>query len=376
MPTIIDYLGLSPGNLVQGVSLMPAVAASKPVRTNYSYLETLYPKTHLGWSELRGMRTDQWKLIVGPKPELYELTQDATEGHSVLAEHPADSDRLEKQIWEIAGPPDSLGKLEMPAVDPQTRQELQSLGYASAGSQHDVRIDMSGPDPKDRIHVLGTLEKAGDLMNKNRFREAIPLLEVAIRQDPTNPLLYQHLGICFQRLDQALKAVRLYQQAIENHADTDETHSELGELFMRMGAKVRAIQSMEEAARINPSDLQNLNNLATLYVEINKLEEAERVLQAILIQDSHHSAALNLFGILEIKRGHTDLAKMYFERAVSDNPDLAQAYMNLGILAQDAGETQQAISYFKKFLEKAEPKEHRDIIPKVKKTLSELQGRL
>jgi arylsulfatase A-like enzyme/Tfp pilus assembly protein PilF len=376
MPTISDYLGLSSGNQVQGVSLMPAIMEGKPVRTNYSYLETLYPKTHLGWSELRGMRTDEWKLIVGPKPELYEITQNPSEDHNVLAQHPVDSDRLQKQVWQIAGAPESLGKLEMQPVDEQTRQELQSLGYVSAGAQREVRIDMSGPDPKDRIQVLKVLEKAGDLMNRNQFGQAIPQLEAAVRQDPTNPLIYQHLGICFQRLGQVLKAVRLYQEAIQNHADTDETHAELGELFMRLGAKVRAIESMEQAAKINPTDLQNLNNLATLYLETGKLEDAERVLQAILVQDNHHSAAINLFGIVEIQRGHSDLAKKYFERALGYDPDLAQAYMNLGILAQDAGQNQQAIDYFQKFLEKAEPKEHRDIIPKVKKALSELQGKL
>ena len=376
MPTIADYLGLSAGNQVQGITLMPTISEGKPARTNYSYLETLYPKTHLGWSELRGMRTDEWKLIVGPKPELYEIAQDPGEDHDVLTQHPADSDRLQKQIWEIAGAPESLGKLEMQPVDEQTRQELQSLGYVSAGTQRDVRIDMSGPDPKERIHVLTALEKAGDLMNRNRFREAIPQLEAAVHQDPTNPLIYQHLGICFERSGQVLKAVRLYQQAIQNHADTDETHAELGELFMRMGAKVRAIESMEEAARINPTDLQNLNNLAALYLEMNRPEDAERVLQVILLQDHRDSAATNLMGIIEIQRGHVDLAKKYFESALSYNPDLAQAYMNLGILAQDAGQTQQAIDYFKQFLEKAEPKEHRDIIPKVKKALSELQGKL
>jgi Flp pilus assembly protein TadD len=138
---------------------------------------------------------------------------------------------------------------------------------------------MSGPDPKDRIQVLSVLEKAGDLMNHDRFREAVTPLEDAVRQDPTNPLIYQHLGICFERLGQLRKAVQLYQQAIQNKADTDETHAELGELFMRMGAKARAIESMERAANMNPTDLQNLNNLAMVYVETGKLEDAERVLR-------------------------------------------------------------------------------------------------
>jgi len=375
MPTITDYLGLSPGAQAQGISLLPTILEGKPVRTNYSYLETLYPKTHLGWSELRGMRTDEWKLIVGPKPELYAMTQDPVEEHNVLPQHPAESDRLQKQVWQIAGAPESLGKLEMRPVDEQTRQELQSLGYVSAGTQREVRIDMSGPDPKDRIHVLSILEQAGDMMNRDRFQEAIPRLEEAVRQDPTNPLIYQHLGICFQRLGQLLKAVKLYQQAIRNNVDTDETHSELGEIFMHLGAKGRAIESMEQAARMNPTNLQNLNNLATVYVETGKLDDGERVSQAILAQDSRHSAATNLLGIVEIQRGNIELARRYFERALSYNPNLAQAYMNLGILAQEAGQNQQAIGYFKKFLEKAEPKEHRDIIAKVKKALSDLQAK-
>ena len=140
---------------------MPAIVERKRVRTNYSYMETLYPKTHLGWSELRGTRTDEWKLIVSPKPELYRMTDDSNETRNVVTQYPADSDRLEKQVWEIAGPPQNLGILKMQPVDEQTRQQLQSLGYASAGTQRKVRIDMSGPDPKDHIQVLAVLEKAG-----------------------------------------------------------------------------------------------------------------------------------------------------------------------------------------------------------------------
>ncbi len=375
MPTITDYLGLSPGNQVQGTSLMPAIVERKRVRTNYSYMETLYPKTHLGWSELRGTRTDEWKLIVSPKPELYRMTDDSNETRNVVTQYPADSDRLQKQVWEIAGPPQNLGILKMQPVDEQTRQQLQSLGYASAGTQRKVRIDMSGPDPKDHIQVLAVLEKAGNLMNHDRFRDAVPLLEGMLRRDPTNPLIYEHLGVCYEQLGQILKGARLYQEAIQNKADTDQILAKLGAIFLRLGNKARAIEFMEQAASLNPTDLKNLDNLSTVYFEMGRLADAERVLRAILAQDDHHSVANNLYGILEIQRGHEEQARQYFEKAIQYNPGLAQAYMNLGILAQDAGDTQQAITYFRKFLEKAEPKEHRDIIPKVKKALAQLQAK-
>jgi arylsulfatase A-like enzyme/Tfp pilus assembly protein PilF len=372
MPTIADYLGISAGSQVQGVSLMPAILDGKGVRTNYSYMETLYPKSHLGWSELRGIRTDEWKLVVAPKSELYQMARDRSESFNVIHQYPADSERLEKKVWEIAGAPETLGKLEQQPLDEQTRQELQSLGYVSAGTQRELRIDMSGPDPKDRVYVLGILEKAGDLMNHNRFREAIPLLQDMVHHDPTNPLLYQHLGLCFQQLGRYLKTVQLYQEAIRNRADTDQTHAELGEIYGRLGDRARAIESMEQAAKMNPRDLQNLNNLAAVYLEFGRFDDTERVLRAILVQNDHHSAATNLFGILEIQRGHEDLARDYFERAIRYNPELAQAYMNLGILAEEAGQKQLAINYYRKFLEKAEPKEHRQIIPKVKAALAKL----
>ena len=45
---------------------------------------------------------------------------------------------------------------------------------------------------------------------------------------------------------------------------------------------------------MNPTDLQNLNNLATAYLEFGRLNETERVLGMILSQNDHHSAAINL----------------------------------------------------------------------------------
>jgi arylsulfatase A-like enzyme len=48
MPTIVDYLGLSPGNQAQGTSLLPAVLEGKSLTASFAYMETLYPKTALG----------------------------------------------------------------------------------------------------------------------------------------------------------------------------------------------------------------------------------------------------------------------------------------------------------------------------------------
>ena len=83
MPTIVDYLGLSPGNQAQGTSLLPAVLEGKSLTDSFAYMETLYPKTALGWAELRAVRTNEWKYVAAPKPELYHLTEDPAEARNV-----------------------------------------------------------------------------------------------------------------------------------------------------------------------------------------------------------------------------------------------------------------------------------------------------
>ncbi len=373
MPTIVDYFGVSPGNRAQGVSLLPTIADGKGVRSNYCYMETFYPKTTLGWSELRGVRTEEWKRVVAPKPELYRLKEDLREERNLAAQYPMDLDRLEKKVWEIAGAADHEAEAGQQPVDEQTLQQLRSLGYASAGVIRGLRFDMSGPDPKDRIYVLGFIGRADELMVQNRFREAVPLLQGLSERDPTNPLIYEHLVTCYDELGQLSKAIQISLKAIRNKADTDQIHADMGTIYLRLGDRTRAASSMEEAAKMNSADLKNLCNLATVYFELGRETETERILRGILAQDNQHAAANNLFGVLEIQRGHPEPARPYFEKAIQSDPNLVQAYMNLGILAQNSGQNKLAVSYFKKFLEKATLADNREFIPKVKRAIVELE---
>ncbi len=374
MPTVVDYLGLPPSSRTQGQRLTDSLLEGKPVQDQFAYMETLYPKTSHGWSELRAVRTEDWKLIMAPTAELYHLKSDALESRNVKAEHSAKAAELEKHLWETAGPRENLGRLERKPVSDETLRELQSLGYASAGSRRELRIDLSGPDPKDRVQVLRALDQAAAYMNHDRFAAAVPLLEKAVADDPTNPAVYGHLGVCYQQLRQFQKAAELYLRAIRNHADTDRVHAELGEVYVRLGKLQEGVHAMEEAAEMNLTDLQNLTNLATAYLQLGRLPEAQKTVKAILAQNSSHAGAYNVLGIVEIQRGQGDAARVYFEKAVQFDPKIPEPYLNLGLLAQDAGQPQIAIDYYKKFLARARPSDHREYIAKVKAAITDLGG--
>jgi arylsulfatase A-like enzyme len=79
LPTLAELLGLPANPSAQGLSLVPLIQGGKlpaGAGSSYAYVETLYPKTYMNWSELRGMRTDRWKFVLAPRPELYDLQHD------------------------------------------------------------------------------------------------------------------------------------------------------------------------------------------------------------------------------------------------------------------------------------------------------------
>jgi arylsulfatase A-like enzyme/Flp pilus assembly protein TadD len=372
LPTVTDYLGLPAGEGVQGSSLLPALLEGKPPRTNFCYMETLYPKTQMAWSELRGIRTDEWKLIVAPKAELYRLPDDSSELRNVVGKFPADADSLKKRLLEISKPLDGSTTIQPQFVSDERQRELNSLGYVGAGRRA-ITIDMSGPDPKDGVAILAGLERASQAMNHDRWQEAVPVLEKISREDAGNPLIFAYLQMCYERLGQFDRMERTCLRALDNKIENDTIYAGLGGIYIRRGNLARAAEYLEKAARVNPTNLESMDNLATAYLQLGRAEDAARVLQAILVQNPDHAGAHNVFGLLEIQRSRPEEARKHFERAIASSPDLAEPYVNLGLLAQNAGQAQVAASYYREFLKRANPDKHGEYIPKVKEALKALE---
>ena len=376
LPTLAELLGLPPNPAAQGLSLRPLLQGGKlPAGTgaNYAYIETLYPKTYMNWSELRGIRTDRWKFVLAPQPELYDLQHDPAERENVVKRYPAEADHLEKKIWEIVGPPQSDQKLVYTPVDSQTRQELASLGYVSAGSSRELVLNMKGPDPKERVGTLHAMQQYNRYMKAKSFGQAVRAMEAAVRADQANPLARLYLATAQEKLKDWRQAIKTYQEAVEIGVATDQILSRLGKAYLRVQEINKAISAMEKASTMNPTDLDNLSNLGIAYLQSNRLPEAEKAFKAIVVQDDRYAAAYNGLGLVAIQRGDGDTARPNFEKAIQLDPQQAEPLLNLGLLYQNTGHKEQALHYFNLFLEKASADQYGHLFPKVREAIQELQ---
>lgn len=369
LPTILDLLGGSATG-VEGTSLVP-LFSGKSVATDVSYAETLYPKINLGWAELRGVRTPRWKYIRAPKPELYDLVQDPRETQNIAGSH---ADEVRKLDALLTGASRAGGQetVQTTAMDQRTVAQLKSLGYL-AGTSRSYSLSGQGADPKDRLPVLKLMEDAELRSSGFSPRRRIQALQEAVRLDPTNPVLYHLLGPMLEKEGRYDEAMSLYRAALSHGIIDGRLHSRIADLLVRDGHKAEAIPEYEISARINPGDTASQVNLATAYMESGRAADAERVFKAVISIDPANAAAQNGLGVLAVQRQDGNAARAYFEKAVELDPDLAEAHLNLGLLYKMAGDRDRARASFEQFLAKASPRQYKDVIPKVRAELLDLQ---
>jgi choline-sulfatase len=155
MPTVLDLLRV-PRPQVDGVSLAATMRGEAPQPELDAYSESQYPR-RLGWSPLRALRVDRYKLIEAPRPELYDLERDPFEQHNVYDERPGVAAALARRLASfdpIVKASDDLSDY-MPSAELQ--QRIASLGYVGSNGSGAAARTAGLPDPKDCIGtVAGT----------------------------------------------------------------------------------------------------------------------------------------------------------------------------------------------------------------------------
>jgi choline-sulfatase len=371
LPTVLELMGGKAPTSVQGVSLVPSLIGQE-VQTAVSYAETLYPRINMGWAELRGIRTNRWKYVRAPKPELYDLSQDPGETTNLIRTHAYEVQKFEAQLKAVAGG-NGTEKVGTSLVDARTLDQLKSLGYLSGFAARTYDLTGQGPDPKDRVGILKLLALAEDPNAHTPDPRRIEFLQQAVKEDPANQDLYYQLGARYEKAGRYGEATNLYRAALARGIEDGRLHSRIADLLVRSGKKDEAIPEYERASQLNPSDSESQTNLSLAYLEKGRLPDAERVFKWVLTTDPVSAAAYNGLGLIAIQRQDAASARGYFEKAVQLDPDLIEAQLNLGLIYRMAGEGAKARTCFEAFLAKASQKEYGETIPKVRAALAELR---
>ena len=154
MPTVLELFG-APLPEVDGESLTPFFSRAGVDPRLEVYAESLYSQ-RFGWSGLRSLRADRYKVIEAPRPELYDLHNDPWEERNIFEEKPKVATAMLERLEAIAGPAGQAA-LHRPAIDPAAAERVASLGYVGGGSVPGPSSTPSNLDPKDHIAAFNQM---------------------------------------------------------------------------------------------------------------------------------------------------------------------------------------------------------------------------
>ena len=194
------------------------------------------------------------------------------------------------------------------------------------------------------------------------------MLRKAIAEDPPNPSLYNSLGNLYAEAGRPAEAMKLYEDALHKGVQRGLALLPPGQSVSPAGKKTEAIALLETAAQLNPSDYESLENLAVAYRQAGRMEDSERVLNAILKSGEEYAPAYNELGMAAFQKGDVAAAQGYFEKAARLDPTYQ---LNLGRFYKMAGDNTRARAAFEAFLAaRSSSLEYRQMLPQVRKELA------
>jgi protein O-mannosyl-transferase len=112
------------------------------------------------------------------------------------------------------------------------------------------------------------------LFRKDRFREALPHLQQAVKQDPNDAHAHYSLGRAWDAAGQPVAAFAEYQAAIKLDQAYPEAENEIGALLLAQGKPAEAASHFQRAIEIDPGYASGYGNLGFVCAQMGKPEEA------------------------------------------------------------------------------------------------------
>lgn len=322
VPTVCGLLDIEPPAVVQGMDLGPYFFdKAGAVGQRQIYCGSLQP-TNYGCNSLLGVVTDRFKYIQTTRPELYDIVADPQESNNLIGLHPRRADILRNTLKQMLEQsiPSSVSDTKV-ALDQQSRDRLESLGYVSAGISRDFDFDQSKDDPKDMISLHSSVVEIHNLIYDKKLDEAKKLCEQVYLQYPDSHITYRCLAKLAYKEGDRQKTIEYIYQSLKLNPDQAGLHFNLAMLLAEQGKYDDAAHYLVEVLRINPNQILAYNNLALLLERQGKAQEAIRHLtESLRIKHNQPDIHIKL-GDMVYRTGKFDEAAKHWAEALRFNPE-------------------------------------------------------
>ncbi|MEO8503173.1 MAG: sulfatase-like hydrolase/transferase [Acidobacteriota bacterium] len=318
----------------------PGLSLLAPAIVEPSYFEALSTALNRGWAPLRGILRAGQKLIALPLPELYDLPRDPAETSNLV-------DRERRSAAELRAllPPESTWPPPRDRVPSEQSSALASLGYV-AGSAGKTMNWGPNDDPKRLVALDHKIMQLIGLYTTGDLDRAVALGREVVAERPQMPLGHSLLAQALLQAHKESDALVVMEKARTSGVASEPLLRQLGLTLAETG---RAREALEVLAPFGQSDdIEGVNAWALALSEAGRQTDAEAALARSLALDADNAPAIELQGLVALRRQRFAEARERSEAALRLNPALPRAWNNLGVALYQLGDVDGALAAWQK----------------------------
>ncbi len=344
MPTVLEALRIPLPPQVQGRSLLPLLKGKGEPETSPLYAESYLPRLHFNWSELRGIQWGNYRLIDGPKPELYDLSRDPGETQNLYQQKPAVAEEVRAQLGGVIQKYSAGGEsAQKTSLDPAMAERLQALGYAALpGGSNPTISNRELPDPKDRIQMYELVSEALNHSQRGNYDASIANLKAALEIEPGSVPTHYLLGLNYFRKKEFALAVPEFRQVLEKSPDYSLAVFNLGLALAHLGELDEAIVKLKRTLELDSSNFSAAFDLGAVYLRKNLYEESIASFRQSVTIFPGFAPGRRALGEMLLFRGRVDEALVELREAERLTPNDGRVYLALANALEAKGLTVEA----------------------------------
>ncbi len=237
---------------------------------------------------------------------------------------------------------------------------LSTLGEAAATLRGKLGESLASVEKFDKpldeattpsLEALQAYTEGARLAREKGDTDALPLLKRAVELDPNFARAYASLGIRYNNLGQATRAIENVRRAYELRdrvSEREKYYISCTYFTLVTGELEKAIQQYELWIRDYPRDYVAETNLGVNYFIMGQVERAAAVTRQALRLEPANILGYNNLGLAYLSMNRLDEAKSTFDEALArklDGPYLRQSIYYLDFLRKDAPGMQEQFAW-------------------------------
>jgi arylsulfatase A-like enzyme/Tfp pilus assembly protein PilF len=346
--TICEALGVV-AETGGGTSLMPLVRGEKWGKRLVAYSESYYPRFHYGWSELKALRTNDYKYIEAPEREFYRLTDDSSESRNLYS---AEEKRARPFHSELASMLANFSEVKGPqTMDDDSLEKLEALGYIGYVAQTHTSESGELPDPKSKIRLYNRIKIAQSFSAEGKIPEAFKNIQDVLQEDDRILEAHLVLGNLHSKEKNYPEARKSFQNALKYNPEYLAAIFALARAYKEEGNNEAAKAGFEHLMQKDPRDSKAYFNLADIALEEKKFEDALSYLRKVVELDPDQAISRSRLGASYVELKMYDEAIPELQKALELNARMPNVHFNLALIHEEQQNLDQAAFEYRKELE-------------------------